>query len=386
MIMFHENIHAHGLLHYYFKNKQIDGLYGSVALKSFAESFIAIFVPIYLLGLGFSIQNIALYFLVYLTTAIFCFPFGLTSNSKIGIKKTMGVGIIILILGYLLLNYLSSGNIHYLFVAFIFGISTAFYWSGFHLEFSKFSDKKKEASEISMLNILAIIAGAIGPVLGAIFISKISFNFLFLVVSSLLLLSIAPLFFTKDTKTKYKFSLKETLRADTKRKAMAYQAGAVLGITNGIFWPVFIFLTLKNVLSLGIIITATSMITIIFLFFIGRLSDKHKYKILKIGVFSHSFSWLTRLLFLTPIGIFLNNLYSSLSSSMINLPFGKIVYERSKKVKDASTYFLFREFHFAIGRIVILSVVILIGSIFWLFIISFFVTFVYSVLFRKTKK
>ena len=55
MIMFHENIHAHGLLHYYFKNKQIDGLYGSVALRSFAESFIAIFVPIYLLGLGFSI-------------------------------------------------------------------------------------------------------------------------------------------------------------------------------------------------------------------------------------------------------------------------------------------------------------------------------------------
>ncbi|HEA46167.1 MAG TPA: MFS transporter [Candidatus Pacearchaeota archaeon] len=382
----HKNIHAHGLLHHYFSNKQIDGLYGSVALKSFAESFIAIFVPVYLLTLGFSIQNIALYFLVYLTSVLLCFPFGLTLNSKIGIKKTMGVGIFFLIIGYLLLNSLQFGNIHYLFVAFVFGTSTGFYWSGFHLEFSKFSDKRKEASEISMLNILAMTAGAAGPLLGAIFISKISFNFLFLIVSGLLLLSVVPLFFTKDTKIKYKFSLKETLRADTKKKAMAYQASAVLGIANAIFWPLFIFLTLKNVLSLGIIITVTAFIEIIFLFFIGKLSDKHKYKVLKIGIFSHSFSWLGRLLFLTPIGIFLSNLYSSLSSALIRLPFTKIIYERSKNVKRAPAYFLFREFHMAIGRIFILLVVILTGSIFWLFIISFFVTFVYSVLFRKARR
>ena len=41
------------LLHHYFKNKELDELYVSVALKALAVSFIQVFVPIYLYKLGF---------------------------------------------------------------------------------------------------------------------------------------------------------------------------------------------------------------------------------------------------------------------------------------------------------------------------------------------
>lgn len=381
----HKDIHAGGLIHKYFDNKQLDGLYLSTAVKHFAGSFISIFIPIYLLTLGFTLSNIALYYLVTFVSAFIIFPLGMKLNSKIGMKKVMSLGILVLIIYYLLLNSLSSGNINYLFIALVSGISTAFYWAGFHMEFSKFCDKKKEARETSLINIFSKVAGAIGPILGAILIIQTSFNFLFVLSSILLIVSIIPLFTTKDEKTTYNFSLKKILFADTKRKAIAYEASAILGLATGIFWPIFIFLTLKEVVSLGAIVSITAVVEIVFLFYVGKFSDKHKRKTLKGGIFLHSFSWIARISFLTPIGIFFNNVYSSLSSTLVDLPFAKIIYSKSKKVNDASDYFLFREFHLTIGRIIVLSIIFLTANIYWLFIASFFVTFVYFVLLRKDK-
>lgn len=380
----HKDTHHDNLLHDYFDNRQIDGLYASVAIKSFAVSFIAIFIPIYLLNMGFALENVATYFLINYVIAFLFFSCGLKLNSKIGVKKVMSLGIFISIIYYLLLNYLSAENISIYLVSIVSGVSTGIYWAGFHMEFSKFSDNKKEARESSMINILSKITGAIGPILGAIFISYVSFNFLFLFSSALLFFSMIPLFLTKNEKTKYDFSIKGMLSADTKQKAMVYQVSAVLGVITAIFWPIFIFLTLKEVVSLGAIISLSAIVEIVFLFFIGRLSDAHKYKILKTGVFSHSFSWLTRFLFLSPVGIFFNNLYSSLTSSMIGIPFSKIIYEKSKKSKDPSNYFLFREFNLAIGRILILLVIILTSSIFWTFVIAFFITFIYLALLKDS--
>ena len=123
----HKDIHSRGLIHNYFDNKQIDGLYASTAIKSFALSFIAIFIPIYLFELGFSIQQIGIYSLIQFLAIFILFPFGMKLNSKIGIKKTMSAGIFISIIYYLLLNSLASGNINYLFISLIGGISGGLY-------------------------------------------------------------------------------------------------------------------------------------------------------------------------------------------------------------------------------------------------------------------
>jgi len=379
----HRDIHIGHLLHYYFKNKQLDGLYLSTAIKAFAGSFITIFVPIYLLTLGFTLREVALFFLISFLIAFLFFSIGLKLNSKIGVKKVMTLGIILSIIYYLLLNSLSNGNINYLLVAFVFGISTGIYWAGFHLEFSRFCDKGKEASENSFLSIFSNISGALGPVIGAVVILETSFNILFIISSIFLLISIIPLFFTKNEKTKFKFSLKNLLKANKFEKAVAYETTGFLGIVGGVFWPIFIFITLEKILSLGIIVSITTIFGAFFLFFVGKLSDKHEKKVLKTGIISHSFSWVTRIFFISPIGIFLNNVYTNFSASLIGLPFSKIIYSKSKKSKDVSNYFLFGELHLLIGRTIVLLFVILTSSILWTFIASFGITFLYFTLLKK---
>lgn len=384
--MYNHKSHINEMLYHYFRNKELDELYISVAIKSFAESFISIFVPIYLLTIGFLLKDVAIYYLVYYASVSLFMPLCMHLNSKIGIKKVMSLGILLLILYYVLLNFMSLG-IPYVVVALAFGLSVALYYSSYHLEFAKFCDRKKEATEISILMIVSLAGVTLGPILGSVFITKLSFQFLFILVSILLLISILPLFFSGDKKIKeLDFSFKGIVKSDDKTKAIAYQVSGVLGVVSGIFWPIFIYLNLKKMISLGFIISLTSVFMIFFLIFIGKISDKHKERIFGAGILTHSTSWLTRIFFFSPIGLFINNFYSAISSTLIEIPFSKMVYEKSKCSKNMADYFLFREFNLEIGRISILLMAILTNSLYWTFIASCFVTLLYSVLLLNQKK
>jgi len=363
------------------KNIELDELYISVALKSLATSFIQIFVPIYLYQHGFGISEISLYYLIFFSTVAVLMPMSMRLNHQLGVKKVLSLGTVSLAGYYLILNYIST--IHYSLIAFTFGVSVALYFSAFHIIFSKYSDKSKEASEFSMVQMIIRIATTSGPLLGAIFVTEVSFTGLFMIVSGLLLVSVFPLFLTKDFKVKTpKFSIIRVFKADTWKKAVVYQACGILNIGTTIFWPLFIFLTLKTLFSLGFIASVTSLFLVIFLFIIGKMTDRHKEDVLGAGIIAHSLSWVTRLFFLTPIGVFVNNFFATLSQMMIEIPLSKKVYQDSKKAENITDYFLFREFHLEIGRIAILVIAFFTGSIYWVFGLSMLVTFGYTLLKR----
>jgi MFS family permease len=384
--MFHIHDYLHGPISHYFKNKEMDELYVSIGIKALAQSIIQIFIPIYLYKLGFSISTIALYYIIFFTSITFFMYFSMRLNYHLGLKKVLSLGTFVLIGYYFLLDQLSRGNIHYSIVAITLGLSMAIYYSSFHIYFTKFSDKKHEASEISIIRALFRFAAIIGPLIGAFLITKGSFRASFLIVSGLLFISIFPLFLTKDKKINNpKISINRILKADSKKKGLAYIASGIIGVTAGILWPLFIFLNIKKVITLGFIISIGSLITIFFLFMIGKIADKHKRKMLEVGIYSHSITWPIRLFFLTPVGIFIMNMLSSITLLMIDLPFSKITYEKGRKSKNIANYFLFREMNLQIGRITVLLIAFFTGSIYWTFILSFFATFLYLVLLKDKK-
>lgn len=383
--MFHLKHHGHGAFHY-LKNKELDELYVSFALKTLAISLINIFVPIYLYGLGFSFSHIVLYYMIYYLSISFLMPFGHLLNSKIGAKKGMALATLLLIFHFVTLNQVSSG-LHYAIPALLYGLNTAIYWAGFHFEFTSFSDKKKEASEMSIIHILSLSVSALAPLFGALFISEISFTFLFFVVVALLVLSIVPLFFTVDLKSeKPDFSFKKIIRADSKEKGLAYMGLGVLATSLLIFWPLFIYLQLKTVLSLGVIVTVTSVLMIFYIYYIGKWADKHKRTVFRLGVKVHSLSWLLRIIFLSPFGIFINNLFSSASVALLDLPFNKITYEGARDSKNKSNYFIFREFAIGIGRAFILILALITQNLKLVFVLTFFIVFLFMLPLKNLKK
>jgi len=384
--MYHIRPHLRLHLFHYFKNKELDELYFSVGIRSFAESMILIFVPIYLLTLGHAFTDIIIFFAIFYTAINIFYPLATYVNSILGLKKSMFIGIVFLIIYNIVLDQIAAG-VPYQYAAIIWSVSISFYYTAFHIDFAKVSDKRKEGKEFSRIKILMILSAAFGPLIGSILITEMSYTFLFMFVSMLLLISAFPLFLTKDIKIKkpnLKFS--RIIRADTKRRAIGTQGLGMIDFTSAFLWPLFIFLILGEVLQLGLIITGTSIILIIFLFYIGRLSDRHEKRTLRIGIGVHSVSWLTRLFFLTPIGLFVNNFYAALSYSFIEVPYHKIIYENAKKAKNIANYFIFREINLWIGRITILIIAYLVADIRVLFIVGFFASFLFTAMLKDTKK
>jgi len=225
---------------------------------------------------------------------------------------------------------------------------------------------------------MVIIAGMLGPLIGSLFISKISFNFSFIIVTVFLFASVLPLFYTKDMKIKKeKISLKTIIRAGSIRRGIIYQADGVLQLVGAVFWPIFIYLTLGSIVSLGVIISLTSLFLIIFMVYIGDLADRKKEKTLRAGIFLHAPTWIARLFFLTPFGLLIMNFLGSLTAAMITVPFNKIIYEKARKTKNIANYFIFREFHLGIGRAIILIIATITQSITWMFYTAFFVVFIH---------
>ena len=336
--MVHNKLHFPETLHNYFKDKEMNEIYISVFLKTFAESFITLFIPIYLIVLGYQLFDVALYYLVYFIVVGFVIPLGMVLNSKIGIKKTLGLGTFLIILYYYILGFMESG-LSYVIVALFYGLSTGIYFSAFHIEFAKSFSRKRGGKELSVIRIIAIISGIIGPLVGSLFISNVSFVFLFRIVAVILFLSIIPLFFTKDFVVPFKRKpLREILRMDTKRKDLAYQASGIIALSSVVFWPLFIYFTLGDIVSLGIIISLSSLFTILVIAKIGRLADINRKKVFKVGVLTHAPSWILRLFFLSPIGIFFSNLYSYITIAAIDISFNKKIYRQAKEAKDICNY------------------------------------------------
>ena len=348
--------HINEYLQYYFSNKELDEIYLSTAIKVFAQSMAGIFIPIYLLTVGFELPLIAAYYGLHYLIVALLYPVGMNLNARIGVKKTMSLGIIAMVGFYFALQYMPA-LWSFIASASLWGASTALYFSARQMEFAKIADSGKEGVEYSVIRVVSILSGAVGPVLGAFIISTYSFSLLLWVVAGLLLLAPLPLFWTKDVKYKKPdISWENVRQSGTWSMAFANQVDAIVGLSIAVLWPIFIYQTLNEVLSLGIIVSATAAIVVVVNLLLGRIADTRPKMLLKIGAISHSATWISRLFFLSPVGVFASNFLSSATHSATIIPFVKILYVKAKKAKDLASYFVFRELSLFSGRLALLGV------------------------------
>ena len=175
---------------------------------------ISVFIPIFLLDLGFSVISVALFYLFQSLFIMFCVQFFIIFAAKKGAKKSMVVSTPILLLFFFMLfasDYLLAflGFYPYLFLISLVGIvSSAFYWMGLHIDFSKVHTENKAAKQISWLHALSIFFSIFGPLLGALLISLYGFNITFLFVCFIFSLSLIPLLLTKDIHEPFVINIK----------------------------------------------------------------------------------------------------------------------------------------------------------------------------------
>jgi MFS family permease len=333
-------MHHHNSLHYLLKN-ELNELYISVSIRFFVISMISIFIPIYLLKLGYPLKTVFLFYaLLYFVHAILVIPVA-KLGSKIGFKHLILLSTPLLISYFILLYTLPEYHWPIYGLAVLLGVKYSLFHTGLQVTFSKFSHKKSRGQELARLSIFRTLLSAAGPFLGGLVLTFLGFKALFIFGSILLVFSVIPLLYAKDTYGMSKFKIKDIFQKRKKRDLFGFIGFGLEAGVSHIVWPVFLFLTIVESYSiLGLIATVSILFSVGFIYLAGKFSDINRRLVLKVGAIITTVIYFIKAVISTVLQAFLVDSLHGMGKTLAGVSFGALSFDKAKK--DVR-YIIFRE-------------------------------------------
>lgn len=312
-----------------------------------ARSLIAIFIPVFMLETGYSIQNIILYYLVYNILDIPLNFVAMFLVKKVGARGVMIIGTLTTILFFIVLGILPPNNIRLLLLlATLAAVYDTTYWVSHIYVFYDANNKEHLDIGKSVGGLLSIreLGSLIGPALGAIILLNLGNSFLVYSSVAIFLLSVIPLFKFKHINNlpkKSNISFKNLLAPyKNKRNFLSVALWGIHGEINGVIWPLFIYILYGTIESIASIPILVSFSTIVFAGLAGKISNKHSIKMVRLGCFAISTIWLLRIGLNSQSFYYISILLMGAFSLLVNIPLDRFIVKESKNVGAliSSTY------------------------------------------------
>lgn len=377
--------------HRYFADglsRELKELFWSTSILDFAISSVGIFEPIYLFTLGFSISWIILFYIAVYGLYFFLVPFGGKFARSRGYEHSILVSTPFLILFYVSLFAIPY---HPFFIAcaiISLALQKTLYWPGYHADFARFGKDGARGKEISNLVVWDSLVTILGPAFGGIIIATVGFKVLFIIAIFLILVSNIPLLTTPEkfqpVPFPYKDAMKRLVAPENRRKLFAYMGFGEEHLA-GYLWPIFIFLVVKQYISIGFLVSASVLVATLLTLYIGRVTDEEsRHEVLKIGVVFTFFTWLMRILVVSGVGIFMTDSLYRISRRAVGVPLAAITYEEAKKTSVMNSI-IFLQMALTVGKLLVSVITLAVLYLFpgsWLavFILGAAMTLLYAFL------
>ncbi len=355
------------------KQDNLNAIYSAHMIEGFASSMIGVFVPIYLLALGYSLSTVLIFYIIHQIFLAITFLITGYLTARFGYKLPLILRYPFLFAYLLLLLYLDSFPASLYLIAILGGIQSALYWTPLNILFAKNAKPKTMGASIGKLFALPQLSGLVGPLLAGVIIFTLGFKVLFSLALILFIFSIIPLLRSKNIKSDFKFEFSKGIKFFKKypKFILTEIFDNIGGETEGIIWPIFIYLSLANVIAVGMLSTFIALGAILFTLMVGHMTDKYDKRVfIRIGVFSVLAIWLVRYLSNNEIIYFATTVLVGFSLPLILVPYTAIIFNQAKK-SLVDEFFVIKELPTAIGRIVIFCLALfLVGNLKLLFPIA----------------
>jgi MFS family permease len=337
-------------------------LYFNGLIRSIALSLIGIFIPIYLLQKGYSLNFIFFFFLLQNIFFLMIVPLVFYLSKKFSYKSLIITNIPIAVCYLIYLNYFLSGTWSILFLPLLSGIEMAFFWMPNHFMFIKISEDKTRGKKLGYFNIFGQIAGLITPIIGALIMTYLGFNIVSIFSIFFILLSSIPLFYLDKIKSRKSIDFKVVLNyfKSHKKFFIGNSIENILGEANGVIWPIFVYITLKDIISVGFVGILITLGTMIFTYFVGHYVDKKDgHTLLKIGGILFFIVWILRIYYNSPIFLYVISILAGFLAIMIGMSVQKLTYDFAAEKKDSEDFIFFSEISNVFGRSILYIMVII---------------------------
>jgi len=359
-------------------------LYTGRTIMMVAGALLGLFLPIFIYNL-FN-QNLTAVVLYY---GVGYFIYGITINigarflNKFGFRKALQISVFLAALFYVIFYFIDKNNLLELIPLSIFVLVffRLFHWLPYHVDFAKFSDKKNRAKQLSVLKATRLAMGIFIPLVSGFIISRLGFDYLFIISIVLYLVSSVPYMTIPRTRERFIWSWKETWRQffskERRKMVLAYFADGAEGMVGMAVWPIFIYQLLDgNYFQVGMLSSLIIGITVTLQLFMGKYVDKKasKRKIVRLASVLYSIGWLIKIFITTAFQIFVVGAYHSITSIFLRTPFDALTYEiAADQGHYVDEFTVLREMALNTGRAFMTILIILISFYFaiqWVFILA----------------
>lgn len=359
MHIFHHHIHSHIPHCFDCLKSDLNSIYLVHSIRGFVFSLFGIFIPIYLLTLGFSIQIVISYFIFRQCSILLMNIFIGPIANKLGLKHTMLISLPLSLVFLLLLPLLRYfPNFLFLYgLALLSGAHAALYWVPMHSLFARSSRKGKRSSQVGRLISFQHIASMLAPLIGGVITLFFDFEVLFILGVLLLLFPIGILFYSKEVKPHVNFNFKNgaLLLKKYRRHYFSTFVEIIGGTTESVLWPLFVYLLLENKFSVGVIGTLLGVGTVFFSLLMGhRANSVNRVKIIRIASLMLAVVWVSKFFVSSALPIYILSIVSGFFVIMFSVPHAAETYELAKKEEHIDEFIIFREVPITLGKVAIL--------------------------------
>lgn len=312
---------------------ELTELYISSMLRTFAVSILMVFIPYYLYQLGYPVYQIFIFFAFYFSGRWITDIGAAYFVARFGPKHSMVVGCVLQIIVSAMM--LCQGQYHWQFwlLGTLFGASASFFFIAYHVEFSKVKHAVHSGKEIGNMQIFQKLAAIAGPLVGGGAGTLLGPQYIFVIASVVLVLSLWPLFRSAEP---VRIRQKIDFRAmPYRRMAWDYVSYAGLGIENTLcvnLWPLYISLfalTGSVYAKLGALSSFSVIASIAAAHMIGKYIDTNTARpLLRISSIANALVYIVRPFVGSLWPAFATNIVNEVVTTGYRLPYLKGFYAR----------------------------------------------------------
>src|SRR5579859_288706 len=230
-------------------------VYTAHTINTVAGSIIGVYVPAYLLTLGYPLARVILFYVIThgvgLLFGLFLF---VPLVKKWGLLNTFKLYYPLQILTLLFLSLLKS---HYglpEIVAIFNGLANFAYWIPLNIFLIKHSDYQEMGSSLSKFFALPSLFGIIGPLIGAVLIPFIGFWPVFVITAIGVLVSFVPLAHIGDKEIAITLNLSKAWRRIKRDKILfLFEFFDNIIEESEWFWSIYVFIVIGSLSTPGIV-------------------------------------------------------------------------------------------------------------------------------------
>lgn len=321
-----------------------------------AKYCVDLFLPIILYKLNYSINTILIFLLVCgVVNILIAIPITKLGR-KFGFKYFLIISLIFFVLLYLAVSYMKKSFCWLIIIILLNCLSNTMYYLSRHNYAAIALDNQKTKLGVGSIIIASIFASMFASILSTILLDKISIKFITIIVSIIYLIGCLFIFFIKVEEKESHDNLRSIHKKLPKNNKLFYLIEQ-FKVIFFMLYPLYVYVYINNTYTyIGILYLITAIASIIFIYFYSKKNSQKDY--LKLSSILLSLVLFVDMLNLNKYIMLGIVFIEGIITKVYDLSVTKIMYSMQKSL-EGSSYFLYMEILYGIGRIMILLFMLL---------------------------